>query len=75
MNPVSHDLKKKDYENLRDLIQATGNEVHYYIGETTIEDDWGVSVRYDELDSVKVYSHYIDCHGIHTIYINGEKKK
>lgn len=58
MNPVSHDTKKADFTRLRDAIQATGNEAHYFIRETTVQDDWGVSVRYDQLDSVYTYYPY-----------------
>jgi len=52
MNPVSHDLKKADYTNLRDKILASGNECHYFIKENTATDQWGVSIRYDELQRV-----------------------
>jgi len=53
MNPVSYDTKKADYTDLRDKIQATGNECNFSIEQHTTVDWWCISIRYDQIDLVE----------------------
>lgn len=51
MNPAARETKRQDYKNLRDKIEATGNEANYFEENGTLSDDWCVSIRYDQLET------------------------
>jgi len=72
MNPVSRETKRQDYKNLRDKIQASSNKANYFENNGVISDDWCVSVRYDQLHSVRRTKPEPSAQEL--IYFEGEKK-
>src|SRR5215470_8539676 len=70
MNSVSREAKRGDYKNLRDRIQATGNEANYFEKNGTVTDSWCLSLPYSQIEKFTTY-----CYGeLRVIYNNGKKE-